>query len=89
MKYKIIYSKNFKTSFKKLTTQQKDLTINLLEKLAKDEILDKKYKDHQLKGKLKNFRDCHIMPDLVLIYKKDDDILILEAIDIGKHSKLF
>ncbi|QIX87213.1 type II toxin-antitoxin system RelE/ParE family toxin [Campylobacter ureolyticus] len=89
MKYKIIYSKNFKTSFKKLTTQQKDLTINLLEKLAKDETLDKKYKDHQLKGKLKNFRDCHIMPDLVLIYKKDDDILILEAIDIGKHSKLF
>lgn len=89
MKYKIIYSKNFKTSFKKLTAQQKDLTINLLEKLAKDETLDKKYKDHQLKGKLKNFRDCHIMPDLVLIYKKDDDILILEAIDIGKHSKLF
>lgn len=89
MKYKIIYSKNFKTSFKKLTAQQKDLTINLLEKLAKDETLDKKYKDYQLKGKLKNFRDCHIMPDLVLIYKKDDDILILEAIDIGKHSKLF
>ncbi len=89
MKYKIIYSKNFKTSFKKLTTQQKDLTINLLEKLAKDETLDKKYKDHQLKGKLKSFRDCHTMLDLVLIYKKDDDILILEAIDIGKHSKLF
>ncbi|MCR8684948.1 type II toxin-antitoxin system RelE/ParE family toxin [Campylobacter ureolyticus] len=89
MKYKIIYSKNFKTSFKKLTAQQKDLIINLLEKLAKDETLDKKYKDHQLKGKLKNFRDCHIMPDLVLIYKKDYDILILEAIDIGKHSKLF
>ena len=89
MKYKIIYSKNFKTSFKKLTAQQKDLTINLLEKLAKDETLDKKYKDRQLKGKLKNFRDYHIMPDLVLIYKKDDDILILEAIDIGKHSKLF
>ena len=42
MKHKIIYSKNFKTSFKKLTTQQKDLTINLLEKLAKDETLDKK-----------------------------------------------
>lgn len=65
MKYKIIYSKNFKTSFKKLTAQQKDLTINLLEKLAKDETLDKKYKDRELKGKLKNFRDCHIMPDLV------------------------
>ena len=89
MKYKNIYSKNFKASFKKLTAQQKDLTINLLEKLAKDETLDKKYKDHQLKGKLKSFRDCHIIPDLVLIYKKDDDILILEAIDIGKHSKLF
>lgn len=65
MKYKNIYSKNFKASFKKLTAQQKDLTINLLEKLAKDETLDKKYKDRQLKGKLKNFRDCHIMPDLV------------------------
>ncbi|MCZ6160857.1 type II toxin-antitoxin system YafQ family toxin [Campylobacter ureolyticus] len=65
------------------------MTINLLEKLAKDETLDTKYKDHQLKGKLKSFRDCHIMPYLALIYKKDDNILILEAIDIGKHSKLF
>ena len=75
MKYKIIYSKNFKTSFKKLTAQQKDLTINLLEKLAKDETLDKKYKDHQLKGELKSFRDCHIMPDLVLTFRQKSQLL--------------
>lgn len=75
MKYKNIYSKNFKASFKKLTAQQKDLTINLLEKLAKDETLDKKYKDRELKGKLKNFRDCHIMPDLVLTFRQKSQLL--------------
>lgn len=75
MKYKNIYSKNFKASFKKLTAQQKDLTINLLEKLAKYETLDKKYKDRQLKGKLKNFRDCHIMSDLVLTFRQKSQLL--------------
>ena len=46
------------------------LVNQIIKKLADGEVLESKYKDHSLKGKLKDFRDCHIEPDLVLIYKK-------------------
>ncbi|WP_163226606.1 type II toxin-antitoxin system YafQ family toxin [Campylobacter fetus] len=41
----------------------------ILDKLANDEILETKFKDHQLKGEYKDFRECHIKPDLLLIYR--------------------
>lgn len=40
-------------------------------------------------GKLKGYRDCHVKPDLVLIYKIEDDILLLSAYRISSHSNLF
>ncbi|WP_304418120.1 type II toxin-antitoxin system YafQ family toxin, partial [uncultured Helicobacter sp.] len=46
-------------------------------------------KDHALKGEYIGFRECHIKPDLLLIYQKDKHILILTCIDVGSHSKLF
>ena len=51
--------------------------------------LDKKYKDHQLKGNLKEFRECHVKPDLLLIYKKENSILVFTCIAVGSHSDLF
>ena len=51
--------------------------------------LDAKYKDHPLKGKLKNHRDFHLHPDLVVIYRIIKDELILEMIRMGTHSDLF
>jgi len=44
----------------------------IIEKLAKDELLETKPKDHPLKGKYFGFRECHICPDWLLIYKKED-----------------
>lgn len=58
----------------------------VLQKLLTDEELPEKYKDHQLKSNLKDFRDCHIKPDLVLMYRKYDDIL--ELVRLGSHSDL-
>ncbi|ASQ29958.1 putative toxin-antitoxin system, toxin component, YafQ family [Campylobacter avium LMG 24591] len=89
MKYKIIYSKEYKKSFKKLKKDDILLLESILEKLANDEKLDIRYKNHQLKGKLKGIWDCHIKPDLVLLYKKDSDKLILSALRIGSHSEIF
>ncbi|PSM52712.1 toxin-antitoxin system, toxin component, YafQ family [Campylobacter blaseri] len=88
-KYSIVYSSKFKKSFKKLSNKDQLLVIDILKKLSKDEKLEEKHKDHQLKGKLKDFRDCHIKPDLVLIYQKNNEILELLVLNIGSHSDLF
>lgn len=60
----------------------------MIEKLANGEKLDIKFKDHALKGDYLGYRDCHIKADLVLIYKKQDDRLILTCVELGSHSEL-
>jgi len=89
MKYKLFRTKTFKKSFKKLNLNDKDLQtfIDVIYKIANNIPLDKKYKDHQLQGELKEFKECHIKSDLLLIYRIKDDRL--ELIDIGTHSELF
>lgn len=47
------------------------------------------YKDHKLKGEYDGFRECHIEPDLLLIYKKEEKDLLLLCLGLGTHSKLF
>ena len=60
----------------------------ILEALAEDRPLDRKYADHPLSGAFKGYRDCHVFPDLVLIYKKQGpDELYLAR--LGSHSELF
>lgn len=51
------------------------------------EILDERLNDHSLKGDFKGFRECHIFGDLVVIYKRDKEILTLYR--IGRHQDLF
>lgn len=48
-----------------------------------------KYRDHQLTGKLKGLRDCHVKNDLVLIYKISDDDQMLELYHLDTHSEIF
>lgn len=74
---------------KALKDDEKEETKEVIRKLAKGETLDEKYHDHQLLGKLKDFRDCHIRPDLVLIYRIKENILELYVYRIGSHSKLY
>ena len=47
------------------------------------------YRDHELKGKYQGFRECHIQPDWLLIYLKEDGILTLTLADTGTHADLF
>ena len=89
MKYKITHTKSFKKNFKKLNFKDQEQVLQVLARLANDENLEPKYKDHALQGRLKSCRDCHIKPNLVLIYQKRDDILELLALDIGSHSEVF
>jgi len=85
----IIYTTQFKRDYKRIKKQNKELNKLkvLIEKLVTGEKLEPKYKDHQLSGEFKGYRDCHIEPDWLLIYKKTKDNLILER--TGSHSELF
>jgi mRNA interferase YafQ len=68
----------------------KRLDAELLEAvtlLAKDEPLARRYFDHSLSGEWSDHRDCHIRPDLILIYRKPDDTS-LELVRLGSHSEL-
>ena len=89
MRYKLVRTKTFKRSFKKLNLTDDELQnfIEIIYKLSNGLALEQKYKDHQLKGELKEFRECHIKPDLLLIYRIKN--IRLELIDIGSHSELF
>lgn len=89
MKYSITFTKPFKKAFKKLTQSDREQTLKILDRLANQEILEEKYHDHVLSGKFKDCRDCHIKPDLVLIYRFNDEFLELLAMRIGSHSELF
>lgn len=81
-------SASFKKSAKKLNNRDKGLLKEVLDKLVNNEKLDERYCDHALKGKYLGFRDCHIKPDLVLIYKIENNALLLYLANIGSHSEL-
>jgi mRNA interferase YafQ len=59
----------------------------IIKALAQDEPLAEKYRDHALTGEWKDHRDCHIKPDLVLIYRKPD-AHELQLVRLGSHSEL-
>jgi mRNA interferase YafQ len=77
----------FKRDFKKHGDIDAAL-IDVLYKLITDEELPEKYHDHALSGDWSGYRECHVKPDLLLIYKKpDEDTLRLAR--MGSHSELF
>jgi mRNA interferase YafQ len=51
--------------------------------------MPKRYRDHQLSGDLKDFRECHIEPNWLLLYRIFEDRLILSASGTGTHADLF
>ena len=89
--YQIITSNQFKKDLK--LAQKRGLDMSLLKevvnKLAKGEKLEIKYRDHQLTGDYCKFRECHIEPDWLLVYKIEDLELELLLFRTGTHSDLF
>lgn len=61
--------------------------ISVLHLLMNDQPLPQRLCDHPLTGEWKDHRDCHIKPDLVLIYRKPDREVI-QLVRIGSHSEL-
>jgi len=87
--YDIFRTSNFKKDYKKLSNTDKSILKEVIILLAKGQELDTKYKDHQLIGNYLGCRECHLKPDLLLIYRIDNNILELALTRVGSHSKLF
>ncbi|MDR3199411.1 MAG: type II toxin-antitoxin system YafQ family toxin [Planctomycetaceae bacterium] len=86
---KLVYSTQMKKNVKQLQKRGKDLEklAHVLRLLCKEQKLPYQFKDHQLLGKLSGYRECHIEPDWLLVYKIDSGKLILTA--TGTHSDIF
>ena len=91
MKLTIKTTKRFDKDLKKLKKRKYDLIllVQVINKLSDSEILPEKYRDHYLAGDYKGFRECHIQPDWLLIYKIEKNILVLTLLRTGKDSDLF
>lgn len=66
-----------------------DLLKDVVTRLANGEPLDLRHKDHPLSGEWSGHRECHIQPDWLLIYRYENDILVLALTRTGTHSDLF
>ena len=92
-KYIVKYTNDFKKDIKRIKKQGKDLEKikNVINKLANGEELEEKYKNHMLTNskRYKNCGECHITPDWLLVYKINNNELILLLFATGSHSELF
>ena len=84
-------TKKFQRDLRRMVKQGVDVTIldEIVEKLAREEKLDAKHRDHALKGEWLGYRECHITPDWLLVYKIKDNELILSLSRTGSHSYIF
>jgi len=88
----IEWTRSFKRDFKRVCATQGhrdilELLPEVAELLATDTTLPERYRDHALSGDWKDHRDCHIKPDLVLIYR-EPDADVLQLVRLGSHSQL-
>ena len=84
VKYTTAYKKSYKLMLKRGLSVE--LLDGVVEELRHGRKLAPQYRDHELKGKFKGFHECHIKPDWLLIYLKEDDILTLTLVDTGSHA---
>ena len=87
VRYTAQFKKDYKLAVKRgYNPKELEKVIDLLKT---GESLPQIYKDHPLSGEWKHYRDCHIRPDWILIYRIIEESLILELTRTGTHSDLF
>ena len=87
----IVWTNQFKKDYKLAMKRHFDIDLldEIIRKLASSEQLPEKNKDHALTGNLVGHRECHIQPDWLLVYRIENDLLILTLSRTGTHSDLF
>ena len=90
-KYIIKHTTQFKKDYKFAKKRHLDIDLlkDIITMLANGETLPEKYKDHALSGNWIGHRECHINPDWLLIYRYENDVLVLTLVRTGTHSDLF
>lgn len=83
-RFKRDLKRELKGRYRRMLAAELDELVALL---AADEPLDARYRDHALTGDWKDHRDCHVKPDLVLIYRTPDDNT-LQLVRLGSHAEL-
>lgn len=89
--FSVVLSNQFKRDIKKAASRNYNLDLlkEVVNKLAAGEQLDDNNYDHNLSGNYDGFRECHIKPDWLLIYRIEKSDLILFLFRTGTHSDLF
>ena len=87
----IVSSNRFKKDLKLAIRRGYNIALleNVVNKLASQESLEPKYKDHELAGEFKGLRECHITPDWLLVYQIVENELVLFLSRTGTHSDLY
>lgn len=86
---KLEHSSQFKRDYKRIKRQGADLNklLVVIRQLSTEDVLEQRYRDHALQGNWRGYRECHIEPDWLLIYKIEGALLRLGR--TGSHSELF
>ena len=90
--YLLKYSRRFKKDLKKLKRSGNfniEVFLSVMDGLTRGKTLDKKFQNHKLKGEFSDCCECHIQPDVLLIYRIDKQKSLLYLLRIGSHSDLF
>lgn len=87
----IRYENNFKKDYKRIKKRGYNIKLFevVVEMLADQKPLPPKYRDHSLSGDYSDCRECHITPDWLLIYRINNNELVLTLTRTGSHSDLF
>ena len=91
MVYELIKTSRFKAGVKLARKRGLDISLleDVIEKLRLDQPLEAKHHNHELSGNFKGVWECHIQPDRLLLYLKDNGVLVLTLVDTGTHSDIF
>lgn len=90
-KYTVKTTAQFKKDYKLAMRRGLDIGVleNVITDLAMGRPLPEKNRDHALSGNWTGHRECHVLPDWLLIYRIDGDVLVLTLSRTGSHSDLF
>ncbi len=90
--YQIIYSNSFKKNLKTFlrnTKFQRERLEYLIYLFTRDSSIPPQFKNHKLQGKYRGLYECHLYPDILLIYDKDRELELITLMALGSHSELF
>ncbi|WP_455617908.1 type II toxin-antitoxin system YafQ family toxin [Eisenbergiella sp.] len=81
----------FRKDYKRVKKRGYDMNLleDVIQTILEEKLLAEKHRDHSLTGNYTGFRECHILPDWLLIYAINQDKLVLTASRTGTHSDLF